>query len=199
MSLSQAQQYVLIGLLLGDGYLEFNKFKASRLQVKQSNNKQEYVSWLYDHFNELVKTSPKQRTDTLQWYFSTRSLVELEVWRQIFYQDKRKIVPRNIKSLLVSPLTLAVWFMDDGTLDFREKSHCSFTLSTDSFSVEEVFLLQEALLENFGIKSSIQTPRSRGKQYTKLYIGKKGRDIFLKNIRPYILNCFAYKLPPIIA
>ena len=86
--------------------------------------------------------------------------------------------------------------MDDGTLDYRIKSHYSFTYSTDAFTVKEVLRLKNVLLENFGIESSIQTPSSRGKKYTKLYIGKKGREQFEKIIRPYILNCFAYKLPP---
>lgn len=195
----QTQQYVLTGLLLGDGCLEFDKFKASRLQVKQSINKKEYVFWLYRHFAGLVKTAPKQRQDTLQWYFSTRSLPIMETWRQVFYRGRRKIVPKNISKLLISPITLAVWFMDDGTLDYRIKSHYSFTYSTDAFTVKEVTLLKNTLLENFGIESTIQTPTSRGKKYTKLYIGKNGRDKFLKIVRPYILNCFAYKMPPIMA
>jgi hypothetical protein len=195
MPLTQLQQQILIGLLLGDGCLE-RKSKNSRLQVKQSVNKKEYVFWLYDQFSELVKTPPQQRKDTDQWYFATRSLPQLEVWKEVFYKNRTKIVPKNIIQLLTSPLTLAVWFMDDGTLDYREKSHYSFTYSTDSFSVQEVSLLQRALLENFGIESTIQTPKSRGKKYTKLYIGKNGRDRFIKIISPHLLSCFAYKVPP---
>lgn len=198
MPLSQIQQYILTGLLLGDGCLE-RKSKNSRLQVKQSVGKKEYVFWLYNYFSEFVKTPPQQRKDTDQWYFATRSLSQFEEWNAVFYKDRRKIVPENISVLLASPVTLAVWFMDDGTLDYREKSHYSFTYSTDSFSVEEVSLLQTALLENFGIESSIQTPKSRGKKYTKLYIGKKGRERFIKIIQPHILDCFAYKVPPSIS
>lgn len=196
MALSQIQKQIVIGLLLGDGYLEFDKFKASRLQIKQAECKKEYVLWLYDKFITKVKTGHKQRSDTLQWYFSTRSLPEMEKYRLLFYQAGKKIVPPNIKDILKSPLTLAIWFMDDGTMDYRVKSHYSFTFSTDSFSVRQVMLLKEMLRENFGIESSIQTPASRGKRYTKLYIGKSGRDKFLKIISPYILQCFAYKLPP---
>ncbi len=198
MPLSQIQQYILTGLLLGDGCLE-RKSKNSRLQVKQSVGKKEYVFWLYNYFSEFVKTPPQQRKDTDQWYFATRSLPQFEEWNTVFYKNRKKIVPENISQLLASPVTLAVWFMDDGTLDYREKSHYSFTYSTDSFSVQEVSLLQTALLENFGIESSIQTPKSRGKKYTKLYIGKNGRERFIKIIQPHILDCFAYKVPPIIS
>jgi len=117
------------------------------------------------------------------------------IWK-IFYLNGRKIVPENISTLIVSPLTLAVWFMDDGSLDYRVKSHYSFSFSTDAFKVKEVRLLQNVLKNRFKIESSIQTPSSRGKQYTKLYIGKDGRERFLKIISPYILSCFSYKIPP---
>lgn len=194
--LTQTQKDIIVGTLLGDGSLEHDKFKASRLQIKQADRKKEYVIWLYEKLANLVKTPPKQRPDTLQWYFSTRSLRSLEEFRVIFYENGRKTVPYSIKNMLNSPISLAVWFMDDGTLDYREKSHYSFSISADDFTVEETKLLQDALKENFGIISNIQTPSSRGKRYTKLYIGKDGRDRFLEIIRPYILPCFAYKLPP---
>ena len=194
--LSQKQKDIIVGTLLGDGSLEYDKFKASRLQIKQSESKKEYVMWLYENLANLVRTSPKQRPDTNQWYFSTRSLRSLEEFRRLFYENKRKIVPKSIKDLLQSPISLAVWFMDDGTLDYREKSHYSFSISADDFTVEEAKLLTAALEERFGVIASIQTPSSRGKKYTKLYIGKLGRDRFLEIIRPHILSCFEYKLPP---
>ncbi len=152
--------------------------------------------WLYENLANLVKTQPKQRPDTNQWYFSTRSLRSLEEFRKLFYENKRKIVPKSIKDLLQSPISLAVWFMDDGTLDYREKSHYSFSISADDFTVDETKLLTAVLEKRFGVISSIQTPSCRGKKYTKLYIGKRGRDRFLEIIKPYILSCFEYKLPP---
>lgn len=106
MALSQTQERIVVGLLLGDGYLEFDKFKASRLQIKQAECKKEYVFWLYSHFADKVRTPPKQRTDTKQWYFSTRSLREFEFWRKVFYPKGKKIVPNNIVDLLTDPITL---------------------------------------------------------------------------------------------
>ena len=196
VSLTKIQKDIIVGLLLGDGSLEYDGFKASRLQIKQCEKKKDYVQWLYERLSNLVKTPPKQRMDYRQWYFSTKSTVDLERYRKIFYLNGRKIVPENISTLIVSPLTLAVWFMDDGSLDYRVKSHYSFSFSTDAFKVKEVRLLQNVLKNRFKIESSIQTPSSRGKQYTKLYIGKDGRERFLKIISPYILSCFSYKIPP---
>ena len=196
MVLTQKQQEILVGLMLGDGHLEFNGYRGTRLQVKQMETKKEYVDWLFNEFANIVRTPPQQRPDTKQWYFGTRYFVELEQFRKLFYENRKKIIPKNIAELITSPLTLAIWFMDDGTLDYRVKSHYNFSLSTDSFALEEVELLQNVLESRFGIRSSIQTPSSRGTKYVKLYIGKDGRDQFLRLIEPYILSCFVYKLPP---
>ena len=76
--LSKQQQDVLIGLMLGDGNLEFDGYRGTRLQVKQSEARREYVEWLYSHFAFVTKTPPQQRKDTSQWYFGTRFTAEFE-------------------------------------------------------------------------------------------------------------------------
>lgn len=195
-ALSKQQLDILTGLMLGDGNLEFNGYRGTRLQVKQSEEKKEYVFWLYNQFAHITKTPPQLRTDTSQWYFGTRFFENLEDFRRLFYVDRKKIVPENITELFQSPLTLAVWFMDDGRLDFRAKSHYAYHISTDSFMESEVRVLQELLLERFGIVAKTYLSLCRGKLYPKLYIGKEGRDLFTKTVAPYLLPCFGYKLPP---
>ena len=182
--------------MLGDGYLEFNGYRGTRLQVKQSEARKEYVLWLYSHFAHMTKTPPQQRMDTRQWYFGTRFYEDLEDIRKLFYQNGRKVVPRSIDKLFDSPLTLAVWFMDDGRLDFREKSHYAYHISTDSFTESDVKRLQELLLKRFGIVAKTYLSLCRGKQYSKLYIGTEGREALRAAIDPYLLDCFEYKSPP---
>jgi hypothetical protein len=195
-NLSKQQKDILMGLMLGDGHLEFNGYRGTRLQVKQSKEREEYVLWLYEHFKQFVKTSPQQRKDTQQWYFGTRFYEDFEEIRKNFYRDRIKIIPKDIDELFTSPLTLAVWFMDDGRLDYRVRSHHAYHISTDSFTKEDVQKLQKLLWKRFGIKSKTYMSLCRGKYYPKLYIGKDGRDAFEKCISSYILSCFRYKLPP---
>ncbi len=116
--------------------------------------------------------------------------------RKQFYRDGRKVVPTNIKDLCASPITLAVWFMDDGRLDYRVRSHYAYRISTDSFTQDEVVLLQEMLLVRFGIQSTLHMSLCRGKRYPQIYVGSTGRDAFYQTVEPYILPCFRYKLPP---
>jgi len=85
--------------------------------------------------------------------------------------------------------------MDDGSLDYRPKDHYNFSLSTNAFTIDENKLLVNALKENFGIESSIQTPLSRGVRYPEIYIGAKGRDRFWELISPYVVSCFSNRIP----
>lgn len=195
--LNEEQKDIIIGTILGDGYIEFNGFHGSRLQIKQSNEHRDYVFWLYDKLENLCKSTPKQRSDTKQWYFSTRHLNILTEFKGIFYKNGKKIIPKKMKDFLVSPMSLAVWYMDDGRLDFREKYHCSIILNTDSFIVKDVEVLTDILKDKFGIASAIHNSLCRGRRYPKIYIGKESRDRFFSFIRPFIVDCFQYKLPPI--
>lgn len=194
---STYQRAIIIGNILGDGSLEFNGHIGTRLQIKQSVRHKEYVLWLYSKLSDLCRSAPKQKTDTGQWYFSTRALREFTSFWKIFYQKGEKIVPQNIAELLISPLSLAVWYMDDGALDYRPKDHCSITLHTDSFSTENVEKLSDVLEKNFGIVAKQMSSLCRGKRYAKLYIGADGRKRFFELVRPYMLQCFARKLPPV--
>ena len=195
-NLTKEQRDVLVGLVLGDGSLEYDGYRGTRLQVKQSEARKEYVLWLYGHFAHITKTPPKQRSDTRQWYFGTRFYEDLEDIRRLFYRNGEKVVPSNIAQLFDSPVTLAVWFMDDGRLDYREKSHYAYHISTDSFTESDVQRLQALLLKRFGIAAKTYLSLCRGKHYAKLYIGKEGRDAFSETVAPYLMNCFSYKAPP---
>ena len=151
---------------------------------------------MFNELKNICPSAPKHRKDYDQWYFNSKYLENLTEIRKTFYLNKKKRVPNNIKEWLNSPLSLAVWFMDDGCLDYRPKYHYSFKLSTNAFSIKENRLLIETLKNNFGIEATIQTPLCRGKRYPEIYIGVSGRDRFLSLVRPYILKCFNHKIPP---
>lgn len=194
--LTQAQFDILIGNLLGDGFLIKHKdCKRTCFRFKQKEESKEYVFWLYKKFRSFCKSRPSQRKDNQQWYFLTKRYKEFNRIRAEFYEEGVKIVPENIEKILTSPLSLAVWYMDDGTLDYRPKNHCSFYFATHCFSVDGAKRLSNVLRKNFSIDSSVYNNLIRGKRYPRIYIGAKGRDRFVELITPYILNCFRYKLP----
>lgn len=196
MELDKKLQDIIVGLLLGDGSFEKKKDTLGiRLQIKQQSKAKEYVDWLYGQLKEYCLSEVKFRGDYNQYYFSTRYLREFQNMHSLFYKDGKKIIPSNIKDLLTSPLSLAIWYMDDGSLDHRPKDHYAFYLASNCFSVEDSQKLQKVLLENFNIKSAVYNNLCRGKRYPRIYIGSEGRDNFCRTIQAHILDCFSYKLP----
>lgn len=75
--------------------------------------------------------------------------------------------------------------MDDGG-----KNGSGYKISTESFSYYEVCLLQNAVLKNFHLQSSIQ----KYKHQFVLYFAKKHTDLFSSIVKPNMYSCMYYKL-----
>lgn len=193
--LTARQKSIIIGNLLGDGYLDQNPYGRVALEVKQKNSCKEYVFWLYKELKNLCGSQPKQRKDNDQWRLLTRYSKKLLEMYKLFYPNGQKRIPANLAELLDSPLSLAVWYMDDGTLDYRIKSHFAFTLVTNCFSQKENEILIQLMKKNFAIEAAIHHSLMRGKRYPRIYIGSRGRERFYQLVKPFILKCFSHKLP----
>lgn len=105
-----------------------------------------------------------------------------------------KIVPPNIEEILTEPISLAVWYMDDGTLDFRELYHCNVMIATYGFTFSDCKLLVNTLFHNFGIHANVTKCTMRGKIYPRLYVWAKDSIKFIDLVESYILPCMKHKV-----
>lgn len=64
-----------------------------------------------------------------------------------------KRVPLNISELLIDPLALAIWYLDDGT---RRDDTASCRIATQSFSEEENILLKDSLWNTFSLPANVE-------------------------------------------
>jgi len=192
--LSKRQKDILIGKLLGDGHLEVNGF-FPRLKIDHSYKQKEYVLWLYKEFISLSAKKPKMikffdkrvNKTYFHWRFSTRSISTFSFWRNLFYQKRKKIIPKNIERILKSPLSLAVWYMDDG---YRRSDCRGIYLCTSAYGFSEQKLLQKVLKRSFSLESKLHYAAGQ----VRIYIPAKFSEVFFKKIKPYILPSFSYKL-----
>jgi len=185
-SLASTQHAILVESLLGDGTLRKQGTRTNALfEVNHAVQVKEYVDWKWRHFHAYVRTPPKSRKGNgkrVAYRFTTRSLPIFTNYYYWFYRDRKKHVPRD---LMLTPLSLAVWYMDDGT---KNRSACY--LNTQQFSLEDQEYLRHLLLRTFGIQSA----PNRDKQYFRLRITTESTRKLARIIRPYILPCFRYKL-----
>ena len=107
-NLTKRQKDIIVGSLLGDGYLDKNRYESIALEVKQKNSCKEYVFWLYKELKSLCGSQPKQRKDNNQWRLLTKYSKDLGRMYKFFYPNGRKIIPANLSETLISPLSLAV-------------------------------------------------------------------------------------------
>ena len=190
--MDKTQTAVLIGTVLGDGGLRY-KGKNCRLHVKHAAWQLPLVQFKHKVFSNFVSMKIREFTQPVRGKnysfteFVSRTNPDFTVFYNIFYRDGKKIVPENIAMLLVEPLSLAVWFMDDGSAEYAGAS-----LQTHCFTKEEVQLLQHCFEQNFQIVTTMR--KNKGKWI--LYIPKRSLVRFRELVTPFMLDRFMYKLVP---
>jgi hypothetical protein len=190
--LTQRQREILVGTLLGDAHLEKNG-RFTRLRVDHYEKHKEYIFWLAHEFapfslmpRQIVEKDKRNGKTYKRWHFSTKSLPIFDEFRDLFYQDGKKIIP-SILGKLITTLSLAIWYMDDG---FRRRDSKGFYLCTTSFTHEEQMCLQDVMLNMYHIQTSIHHQH----EMERIFIPSRYADRFNNLIKPFILPVFHYKL-----
>jgi hypothetical protein len=184
-SLSEVQHNIVIGSLLGDGSMRCRA--NALLEINHSFRQRSYVDWKYRHLAELVRTPPKARDGNGRrraYRFVTLSLPALTRYFRLFYESGRKTVPE----LELSPLALAVWFMDDGC-----RSRSSVYLNTQQFDMPDQLRLLRLLHEQWGIEGAL----NRDKVYHRIRLSVVGSAKLAEIVDPYLLPELRYKLPQV--
>ena len=179
--INSRQEDIIIGSLLGDAYIT----RRGQIQFEQSGKQKEYLYWKHQELGSISykNISKVERFDKrfskryISYRFWTRQY--FLSWREKFYKDDKKIVPKDIR---LTPLSLAIWYMDDGCLS---DNHC--IIATDGFSKEDIIFLQDAFLKRFLIKSSV-------KNGSKIAIKRESFNTFFSLVNPYILSSMRHKI-----
>lgn len=185
-SLSAVQQSIIIGTLLGDGTM---RCKANALlEINHSIRQRGYVDWKYQAVAQLVSTPPKARKGNgtrIAYRFVTRAVPELTFYFRLFYGDSGK---KRVPDLKLEPLSLAVWFMDDGS-----KSRSAVYLNTQQFEEADQMKLLRMLEQQWDIKATL----NRDKIYKRIRVSTGSTPLLVSIIEPHLLPDFRYKLPQV--
>lgn len=194
LKLTKRQREIIIGKLLGDGHLEtLDNGRTYRLKIEHSLSQKEYVDWLYQEFKEWVRTPPQIKFQKVngkifkKYWFNTLSHGSFRFYAQQFYRDKRKCVPKLIHRWL-TPLALAVWFMDDGSI--KSKHHKARIINTQSYTKTEVQRLINVLKTKYGIECKL---RKQKEGYQILILAESAKR-FVEIIKPYLHPSMDYKI-----
>lgn len=184
-SLTQYQRSVVIGSLLGDGYLRKLPGRSDAfLEINHSINQKEYVDWKYEILRDLTRSGPRKRISNgnrIAYRFFTRQVHDLSKLHRMFYFNKSKRIP-NIK---LDPVILAVWFMDDGSYSRRSDIY----LNTQQFTYADQLKLIR-MLHALGLSSRL----NKDKQYFRIRFLLKSIPKLMELIDKHIIPSMRYKL-----
>lgn len=189
---TQYQKDVALGSLLGDAYLRPSG-NSYALSFTHGEKQLAYLEWklsVFDNFvatKEFYKSIREFHGNAPIYSFSTITHPYLLEMHGLCYPDGKKRISQEWLELL-SPISLAVWYMDDGS---RNRHYGTITLCTNSFSYDEHLMLVDYFAYHFGIDAKVE-PRRNG-QYS-IRINASQRNRFFDIVAPHIPDCMSYKL-----
>lgn len=205
LKLTKFQREIIIGTLLGDGHLEtINNGKTYRLKIEHSAKQKEYVEWLYNQFKSWVNGSTKFwdrisrfPNDSIKISqkcgFTTYSHGMLRFYGKQFYSKKGiKAVPKLIEKLL-SPTSIAIWYLDDGS--FKSQRHKTFIIHSYGYTKNGLKRVQKAFTR-FGIKTKLHKQKREKGIYWRIYVLSESAEKFAEMVKPIIgqIPSMRYKL-----
>ena len=192
--LTQEQKSVLIGSILGDGTLQLGERGANaNFKTEHGLVQKEYVYWKYNILKPWVFTEPKisyrykesrERYAKSYWFRTVRHPTLTEFHKR-FYENGKKMIPKDIAGD-IDALALAVWVMDDGSLNSNQ-----LDISTYSFTLQDIYLLIDALKSNFGLSSKYYRDRDKG---YRMYFNKTETRKLISLIKPHVIPNIDYKI-----
>ena len=190
------QLAILIGLILGDAFLQKTGSRNARLRLEHSYRQKEYLFWKISKFPKLFQGEPKylERKHPISgkvyryWRHQSNSTPALGKWHSLFYSAGKKIIPKNLLSLLNNPLSLAVWYMDDCYYYRRDK--VSY-LYLGRVNKNEAVVVKNALESSFGLVSKVLDKKNKG---FVIYFPPQETLKLHQAIRVFVPPFFQYKL-----
>jgi len=200
--LSAQQWQVVLGGLMGDGHLAPNlRGRAGvRFRMGHGAKQVDYLDWkcsLLGNIGQSRSIGPNGAV-----HVDVTPLSELGELREVVYwgDGKKHLTDDYLKAL--TPLALAVWYMDDGAFAIRSKGVQARTLGgsgrieicVEAMSPGTRIRLVDYLRDVHGVDCRVRL--SGAGQKAVLVMSRAGTDRFLEVVAPFVHPSMDYKLLP---
>ena len=197
MNLTKKQNAAVIGMILGDAYLQPTGKRNARLRLEQKADHKDYLKWKTAFLPQLFQGEPiilermHPFTKKIYRYVRQQSNASpiLGKLRKLFYPDGKKHIPENLEKFFRDDITLAICFYDDGYYYRRDK--CSY-IYLGKISANEAKIASEAINKKFKIRSKILNKKNKG---FVLYFSSEESKKIKKILENYFVPVMAYKIP----
>lgn len=167
----------IYGCLLGNGKLKKAGKKSSHsLHIEEIDK--ETILWKKQNLAKYVNVI---NNDGYLWSFNTISHDELNIIHKLFYNNNKKVLSDKIVQI-ISPLSMAVFFIDRGQLQLMQ----TLKFKTYDYSLEDNKIIQILFKLICGVNSKICTYKRNNKEYYYISVNKRNTLIFMNLIRSYL-------------
>jgi recombination protein RecA len=200
--LSEQQNQVVLGSLMGDGNLSPNRRGRNgvRFRLGHGARQRDYLEWKASLLGNIPSSS---RTDSRgAGFVDFTPLPELgELQRAVYFGDGKKYLTEEYLKAL-TPLALAVWYMDDGSFSVRSEGKQQRTLGgsgriqicVEAMSEGSRVRLRDYLHDTHGLDVRLRLSGSRQKAVLTFSTAATAR--FQELVAPYVHPSMGYKLLP---
>ncbi|KZS81063.1 recombinase RecA [Mycobacterium kansasii] len=201
--LSDQQWEIVLGSLMGDGCLSppvRQDSESARLRIGHGAQQSAYLDWKVS----LLANIPHSRTVNGKGaaFVDFSPLAELHELRSAVYMgDGKKFLSEEyLKGL--TPLSLAIWYMDDGSFSLRSKGLQQRTqggsgrieICVEAMSEGSQVRLRDYLHDTHGLDVRLRKAGAAAKAV--LVFSTAATAKFQQLVAPYMAPCMAYKLLP---
>ena len=185
---------IILGSILGDGSIKKHKgYKNARFSFRHSIVQKEYFFWKVQQLKEISSSKCvfKQKNDNGfskndKLRYQSKALEQLTEIYDLTHKRKKFHIRRKWLNRM-SPLSLAIWWFDDGSIISNGRKG---VICTDGFTKIQVKSLAQYLLVVWKIKttvSSIKKPRNGTKnEYYRIWFhSTEELKKFLRIILPF--------------
>lgn len=145
-------------------------------------SKSSYLFFFNNYKKKRKRLDKRSNKIYFSWHFSTKSYPILTEIYNLFYKNRKKVIPVNIIDL-IAPASLAMWIMSDGWKN-------SVTLATNAFNEAENLLLIEALNGKFALDCRL----IKDHNYPSIHIPYNQIAKLQTVVLPHMHKSFLYKL-----
>ena len=192
--LSPQQRQVVLGGLMGDGNLSPSRIKGSlgtRFRMGHGPKELDYLDWKASLFGNIGQSRRVNAKGA--GFVDLTPLPELAELREAVYwgDGKKTLSYEYLKAL--TPLALAVWYMDDGsTREGSGRSDSHSEICVEAFSQGSRQRLLEVLAGQFDLHPSLAVRGAR--QMSVLSFAQDETATLHELVAPYIHPSMEYKL-----
>ena len=207
MKLTEKDKSILIGLLLGDGYIN----DKGRIEIEHCEKQKDYCIFKakllhsvcggkdikvheYIRNRSILKDKKQFKESTFITYsFKKQSQSFIPIRTMLYGKDRKKRITKEILNLL-TPEAIALWWMDDGCLTKKytyvdgEKKHCGYMLRICTYlSKEQNELIRQYFIDKYDMTwNVVKADNAKDDTQWMLRCGSIEGRKFLNIIREYI-------------